>query len=160
MTRRRDSDTSRLIRVGLQDLDRARRLCESPRLAPLLDPGRASGDLLTDIGASADPDQALLLLVRLLEACDEREWHRLVSALQADEDLRRRLVDIIGMSEALGEFLVRHRESWDVLADADSLTQAPSARGMRRELLRAVGAIPELDAVSYTHLTLPTSDLV
>lgn len=145
MTRRRDSDTSRLIRVGLQDLDRARRLCESPRLAPLLDPGRASGDLLTDIGASADPDQALLLLVRLLEACDEREWHRLVSALQADEDLRRRLVDIIGMSEALGEFLVRHRESWDVLADADSLTQAPSARGMRRELLRAVGAIPELD---------------
>ena len=36
MTDRRTSDAGRLIRLGFQDLERARRLCASPRLAPLL----------------------------------------------------------------------------------------------------------------------------
>jgi glutamate-ammonia-ligase adenylyltransferase len=139
MPDRRTSDTGRLIRAGLQDLDRARRLCELPRVEPLLGPD-AEGDVLVDISSAADPDQALLLLVRILESCDEREWHRLVSALQADVDLRRRLIDVIGMSEALGDFIVRHRSALDVLADAEALAQAPSARGMREQLLVAVGA--------------------
>ncbi len=108
MTDRRISDTGRLIRIGLQDLDRARRLCASPRLAPLLADDAVEGDLLSDIAAAADPDTALLLLVRILEAADDREWRRLVAALQADADLRRRLIDVIGMSEALGRV---HRPS-------------------------------------------------
>jgi glutamate-ammonia-ligase adenylyltransferase len=138
---RAGSDTGRLIRAGLQDLDRARRLCASPRLEPLL-ADDAEGDLLVDIGATADPDTALLLLVRLLEAEDERGWMRLVAALGADADLRRRLLDVIGMSEALGEFLERHPDEWQVLADAEALAVAPSARQMREDLLRAVGAEP------------------
>ena len=91
---------------------------------------------------SADPDQALLLLVRILEACDEPAWRRLVAALQADGDLRRRLVEVIGMSEALGDFLARHHSEWEVLADAEALTVAPSTRQMRHDLLVAVGAEP------------------
>ena len=141
MPDRRPSDTGRLIRAGLQDLDRARRLCELPRVEPLMGPD-AEGDVLLDIGGAADPDQALLLLVRILEACDDGEWRRLVSALQADVDLRRRLIDVIGMSEALGDFMVRHLSAWDVLADAEALAEAPSARGIREHLLRAVGAEP------------------
>ena len=144
MIDRRSTDSGRLIRLGFQDLDLARRLCDSPRLAPLLVLADEHGDVLADVGAAADPDQALLLLVRILDACDEREWRRLVSALQADPDLRRRLIDVIGMSEALGDFMARHRDAWAVLADAEALTVAPSARLVREELLRAVGADPEM----------------
>ncbi|MHB8796125.1 MAG: bifunctional [glutamine synthetase] adenylyltransferase/[glutamine synthetase]-adenylyl-L-tyrosine phosphorylase [Candidatus Nanopelagicales bacterium] len=145
MTERRDSGTGRLIRSGLVDLERARRLCSSPRLEPLLSADDTAGDLLADIGGAADPDQALLLLVRILEGADERAWRRLVSALQADADLRRRLVEVIGMSEALGDFLARHVDAWTVLADADALAEAPSFRVARADLLRAVGAEPALD---------------
>jgi glutamate-ammonia-ligase adenylyltransferase len=143
MIDRRTSDTGRLIRLGLQDLDRARRLCETPRLQPLLAGGESDTDVLTDIGQSADPDTALLQLVRILEACDERDARRLVSSMQADADLRRRLIDVIGMSEALGDFIARHPRQWEVLADAEALTTAPAARQMRSELLTAVGAHPE-----------------
>ncbi len=144
MNDRRTTDAGRLIRLGLQDLDLARRLCDSPRIEPLLGVADHHGDVLADISAAADPDQALLLLVRILDACDDREWRRLVSALQADADLRRRLIDVIGMSEALGDFIARHRDAWAVLADAEALTVAPSARRVREDLLRAVGADPEL----------------
>ncbi|MDD2857650.1 MAG: bifunctional [glutamine synthetase] adenylyltransferase/[glutamine synthetase]-adenylyl-L-tyrosine phosphorylase, partial [Candidatus Nanopelagicales bacterium] len=61
---------------------------------------------------------------------------------QADEDFRGRLVDILGMSEALGEFLVLHPEQWGVLADGEALAAAPVARQVRAELLTAVGADP------------------
>ena len=145
MTDRLSTDAGRLIRAGFLDLDRARRLCEAPCLAPLLDEAEIAEEILVDFGGTADPDQALLLLVRILEAGDEFEGRRLVSALRADPDLRRRLIDVIGMSEALGEFVARHREAWDVLADADALTEAPSLRGMRREMLSAVGADPLVD---------------
>lgn len=140
MTARRASDSGRLIRAGLHDLDRARRLLDSPRLLPLLGEDLASEDLLADLARAADPDQALLLLVRVLEAGDEREWRRLTGALLADVDLRRRLIDVVGMSEALGEYLARHPDAWQVLADAEELAIAPSARAMRRAMLASVGA--------------------
>ncbi len=142
MSTRRSSDTGRLIRLGFQDLEKARRLCAAPRLEPLLAGEDAEGDVLVDVGMSADPDLALLLLVRILEACDEPAWRRLVAALQADGDLRRRLVEVIGMSEALGDFIARHHSEWEVLADAEALTVAPSTRQMRHDLLVAVGAEP------------------
>ena len=142
MTDRRTSDSGRLIRLGFQDLERARRLCASPRLEPLLAGDESDGDVLVDLGLSADPDLALLLLVRILEAADEPAWRRLVAALQADPDLRRRLVEVVGMSEALGDFLARHHSQWEVLADAEALTVAPSSRQMRHDLLVAVGAEP------------------
>lgn len=140
MTDRRTSDSGRLIRAGLHDLDRARRLLASPRLEPLLAADPADEDLLVDLARAADPDQALLLLVRVLEAGDDRAWRRLTGALLADGDLRRRLIEVIGMSEALGEYLARHPTAWEVLADAESLAEAPSARAMRRSMLAAVGA--------------------
>ena len=47
MSERRTSDVGRLIRLGLHDPDRARRLCESERVAPLLQ------DLLGVVPAAA-----------------------------------------------------------------------------------------------------------
>lgn len=142
MTDRLATETGRLIRAGLADLERSRRLLESPRLDPLLQ-GEEQADLASDLAGAADPDLALLLLVRILEACDDQQWRRMSSALASDADLRRRLIDVVGMSEALGEFLERHPEEWEVLADADALGQAPSARAARDALLAAVGAHPE-----------------
>ncbi len=145
MTDRLSSDAGRLVRAGLLDVERARRLCDSPRLEPLLEVHEIGDDLLADIGLAADPDQALLLLVRILEAGDDRQWRRLVSALQADEDLRRRLIDVIGMSEALGDFLARHVDDWSVLSDAEALATAPSFRELRAAMLGAVGADSDSD---------------
>ncbi|MBI1349847.1 MAG: bifunctional [glutamine synthetase] adenylyltransferase/[glutamine synthetase]-adenylyl-L-tyrosine phosphorylase [Actinomycetales bacterium] len=142
MRDRRTTEAGRLARLGFQDPDRAQRLCDSSRLEPLLGED-GDDDVLTDLGGAADPDAALLLLVRILEAADEREWARMTRSLAADPDLRRRLVEVIGMSEALGEFLARHPAEWQVLADAESLAVAPSARQMRLDLLTAVGAHPD-----------------
>jgi glutamate-ammonia-ligase adenylyltransferase len=142
MSDRRESDTGRLIRAGLADLDRSRRLLEVARIQPLLVAG-ADGDLLNDLSGAADPDAALLLLVRILEGCDDQQARRLTSALVADGDLQRRLVEVLGMSEALGDFLARHPDEWEVLADGEALGQAPMGRSDRAALLRAVGAHPD-----------------
>lgn len=132
---------AQLARTGLVDLDRAKRLLASPELHELL--GDDGEGLLQSLAATADPDQALLLFVRLIEACDGPARRRLIGAVLADADLRGRLLDLLGLSEALGEFLIRHPQRWEVLADGEELAQAPSASGARRELLRAVGADPE-----------------
>lgn len=142
MSERTVSETGRLIRAGLVDIDRARRLLASDRLRPLVEQ-LPEGALVADIGSAADPDLALLLLLRILEAPDDAGARRLVSALAADDDLRRRLIDVIGISEALGEFLERHPDEWQVLADAEALSEAPSHSRMRRALLEAVGAHPD-----------------
>lgn len=142
MSERAPTETGRLIRAGFTDVDRARRLLAHDRLAPLL-AEVADGEVIADLGGAADPDQALLLLVRILEASDDAGARRLTSALVADDDLRRRLIEMIGMSEALGEFLERHPEEWQVLGDAEVLAEAPAFSRMRVDLLTAVGAHPE-----------------
>lgn len=142
MTDRIATESGRLIRAGFRDLDRAQRLLEEAVLAPLLGID-ADQDLLSDLGGAADPDLALLLMVRILESAQSQGQPRLRTALAADADLRRRLIEVIGMSEALGEFLERHPSEWEVLADGSGLTGAPSARDTRAALITAVGGNPE-----------------
>ena len=142
MSERAPTETGRLIRAGFTDMDRARALLAHERLVPLL-AAASDEDVITDLGGAADPDQALLLLIRILEASDDAGARRLTSSLAADGDLRRRLIEVIGMSEALGEFLERHPGEWQVLADAEKLAEAPSFSRMRLELLAAVGAHPD-----------------
>ena len=132
-----------LARLGFIDLDRARRLIDSDVFAPFVGDEGADMAMLGSIGAAADPDMALLLFVRLLEACDDQRRRRMTSSLLADDDLRGRLFDVLGMSEALGEFLIRHPAKWEVLVDADALTVAPSAVRTRQALMHAVGADPD-----------------
>ena len=149
---------AKLARLGFTDLDRADRLLASPALRYLLagadsedadgpftdGPFADGGDLLVAASLVADPDQALLLLTRFLEACGEPQRRRISSALLADQDTMGRLLEVLGMSEALGEFLIRHPEYWSILADAEALALAPAASKVRAALLESVGADPRL----------------
>ena len=102
-----------------------------------------SEDVLADVweqfGTSADPDLALRQFARIVEACDRERRAMLAS----DEAFRGRVVEVLGASEALGDYLIKDPSSLDVLVDAEALGQAPSAKDARAHLLRAVGALPE-----------------
>lgn len=103
----------------------------------------ADDAVLASLGTTADPDQALLLLSRLLESCDDQLRHRLTRTLLADEDARGRIFDVLGMSESLGEFLVRHPSECERLIDGEAMSSAPGSSETRQALLRAVGADPD-----------------
>ncbi len=132
-----------LARAGLSDLDSARRMLAEPAVDALASRG-GELDLLADLSHAADPDQALRLLARVLDACPPQLHARVLSTVAAEPDVSRRLIDVLGMSEALGEFLVRHPSTWQILADGELIAQAPGARAVREYLLRAVGADPQL----------------
>lgn len=137
---RPESLRTALMRLGLIDIDRAERIVSSPSLVALL--GDGGVETLSPLASVADPDQALLLLDRILEASPADM--AMPRALAADPDALGRLLDLIGMSEALGDFLVRHPDQWMVLADVESLSLAPSRPNLRRAMLASVGADPEL----------------
>ncbi len=131
---RRSSPASRLVRLGIVDIERAEKILQRPALAQLL--GGPSLDLLSSLTGVADPDQALVMLERLFERSDART----ATLFQADQDFRGRLLDVLGMSEALGDFLVRHPEQVGVLADGEALAQAPIASEVRGRILASIGA--------------------
>ena len=153
MIERVGTDAGRLARLGFVDVDRTARLLAAPRLAALIDATvRDQGavdhapdvadDLIADLGTAADPDQALTLLDRIASGYPDPAWTRLASAITADRLVGRRLIDVLGMSETLGDFIARHPDAWQVLADSEVLAQAPSGREVTAALLTAVGATP------------------
>jgi len=106
------------------------------------DPGDATAvAVLADVAEGADPDLALAALARLAQA--QQRPAELTDALRERVGLRRRLVAVLGASAALGDHLVRHPDDWRLLVDDDQVTVRPSALGLRRALLAAVGADPE-----------------
>ncbi|MFA7323163.1 MAG: bifunctional [glutamine synthetase] adenylyltransferase/[glutamine synthetase]-adenylyl-L-tyrosine phosphorylase [Candidatus Nanopelagicales bacterium] len=131
---RRVGSAVRFARLGVSNVDRAEQILSRPVMANAL--GENASELLACLTTVADPDQALSLLERFLEVAGPQA----VKTFQADEDFRGRLVDVMGMSEALGEFLIQHPDQWTVLAHGEALSQAPVARQVRAELLTAVGA--------------------
>jgi len=130
-----------LVRLGLVDAARAERLIAGALRGIVGEHGEYL-DRLASLSSVADPDLALLQLDRLLEASPadlDLNGH-----LVADPDALGRLLELLGMSEALGDFLVRHPEQWLSLADAAALSVAPSREDTRTALLTAVGADPNL----------------
>ncbi|MFI8836596.1 bifunctional [glutamine synthetase] adenylyltransferase/[glutamine synthetase]-adenylyl-L-tyrosine phosphorylase [Streptomyces afghaniensis] len=109
---RRSSTFTRLLRHGFTDASAAERLLDSAELAPLRD----DPVLLDALGATADPDLALLGLVRLLEAQPEPGARReLLDTLISSKPLRDRLLGVLGASTALADHLVRHPDDWQAL---------------------------------------------
>ncbi|HEY3477801.1 MAG TPA: bifunctional glutamine-synthetase adenylyltransferase/deadenyltransferase, partial [Streptomyces sp.] len=108
---RRSSTFSRLLRHGFTDPGAAERLLELPVLSAV----RADPVLLEALGVTADPDQALLGLVRLTEALDESERRTLLDTVTTAKPLRDRLLGVLGASEALGDHLARHPGDWPAL---------------------------------------------
>ena len=133
MTDRVRSSAAHLARAGFADPVRASAALEAlaeHRHAIEDDPGW--GALAEDLGAAADPDQAL----RLLEELPAPVREELI-----DHPVRRAAFAIVaGASEALGAHLVRHPEQLGALEA--TATPAGAAR-IRADLLRAVGADPD-----------------
>ncbi|WP_102508364.1 bifunctional [glutamine synthetase] adenylyltransferase/[glutamine synthetase]-adenylyl-L-tyrosine phosphorylase [Sanguibacter massiliensis] len=139
---RRESAGARLRRAGFLEVARAESFLADAALARVVVDTDA---LVVALAPAADPDAALLALVRLAEAVAGRpEEAALRRALATDDDARARLLAVLGASVALGDELVRHPDVLgDVLDDATPLGVDPGA--VRAELLRAVGADPSAD---------------
>ena len=127
-----------LARSGFVDPERAQINLDELVELPLFG-SDAVAAIVEEFGASADPDTALQQFVRLIKVCDAVQG----AALASDEAFRGRVVDILGASEALGDFLIKDPGALSVLIDAEMLAQAPSAKDARAHLLLAVGALPD-----------------
>ncbi|WP_049578805.1 bifunctional [glutamine synthetase] adenylyltransferase/[glutamine synthetase]-adenylyl-L-tyrosine phosphorylase [Nocardiopsis sp. SBT366] len=134
-----------LARRGFSDSTRAVRLVEEAGLDALADT-----EVIGALAAAADPDQALLGLLRLLEAAPDPEEVR--AALREERDLRTRLCGVLGVSPALTDHLVRHPGDWRELRGADA-ARTPDREELRRGLMHTVGARPD-DASPVADLSL------
>ncbi|GAA2741277.1 MULTISPECIES: bifunctional [glutamine synthetase] adenylyltransferase/[glutamine synthetase]-adenylyl-L-tyrosine phosphorylase [Kitasatospora] len=129
----------RLVRRGFTDPDQAVRRLAEPALQGLA----ADPVLLDALGATADPDLALLGLTRLLEALDPHERHTLRDTLTASKPLRDRLLGVLGASAALGDHLARHPRDWHALVTFELRDMHPGRADFLGELSRRVWAAAE-----------------
>ncbi|NEB05799.1 bifunctional [glutamine synthetase] adenylyltransferase/[glutamine synthetase]-adenylyl-L-tyrosine phosphorylase [Streptomyces sp. SID13726] len=131
---RRSSTFTRLLRHGFTDPSAAERLLESAELSAVRD----DPVLLEALGATADPDLALLGLVRLLEAQSDRE---LLDTVIAAKPLRDRLLGVLGASEALAEHLARHPRDWHALVTYEPRDLHPGVEEFERGLAEATDPV-------------------
>jgi glutamate-ammonia-ligase adenylyltransferase len=124
--------TGQLAAMGFADTERARLLLTADLG---LDPDGNDARLVEALAGAADPDLALGTLARMAPDAE------LAAALRSDPSLRDRLVTVLGVSAALGDYLVRHPEDWRLLAGPRALAR-PSRADLTAELLAAVGADP------------------
>ncbi|WP_418276603.1 bifunctional [glutamine synthetase] adenylyltransferase/[glutamine synthetase]-adenylyl-L-tyrosine phosphorylase [Isoptericola jiangsuensis] len=140
-TGRRETPTRRLLRAGFADLTRSAQLWDDDALRGVLpDDG---DDVVAALGSSADPDLALLQLVRLAGVPAAADTvRRLLTEAGTDARASRRLFAVLGASGALGDEIVRRPELLDVLGQEDGGLGVDAA-DVRAELLRSVGADPD-----------------
>jgi glutamate-ammonia-ligase adenylyltransferase len=131
---RRSSTFSRLLRHGFTDPSAAERLLESAELSAV----RSDPVLLEALGATADPDLALLGLVRLLEAQPNRE---LLDTVIAAKPFRDRLLGVLGASAALAEHLARHPGDWHALVTYEPRDLHPGVEEFERGLAEATDPV-------------------
>ncbi|WP_349345095.1 bifunctional [glutamine synthetase] adenylyltransferase/[glutamine synthetase]-adenylyl-L-tyrosine phosphorylase [Streptomyces rapamycinicus] len=148
---RRSSNITRLLRHGFTDASTAQRLLDAPELAAV----RSDPVLLEALGATADPDLALLGLVRLVEALPEEDAEEkedggqragsrqaLLDTLVTAKPLRDRLLGVLGASEALGDHLARHPGDWHALVTYESADLHPATPEFERALAEGVWGAP------------------
>ena len=123
--------TRRLIAAGFADLDKGSRFLAAPELEGVDDEALFAG-----LACAASPDAALFGLVRLLERRPD-----LAAVVNAGVDESEALFRVLGASEALGEFMVRHPEAADAaLVPLRAEPSAVPADRLRASLLHAVHA--------------------
>jgi glutamate-ammonia-ligase adenylyltransferase len=151
----------RLARLGFAEPDRAARLLEDRALAGFVDPlDDVFHDGLPDaLSQAADPDLALLGLVRVVEALTATAGDRidgdtdagdLLAALRRAGPARDRIVAVLGGSSALVDHLAGHPSHWRCVADAGP----PSAAGLRAGLVAAVSAEQRGEHTAYDALRI------
>ncbi|MBG6085653.1 bifunctional [glutamine synthetase] adenylyltransferase/[glutamine synthetase]-adenylyl-L-tyrosine phosphorylase [Zhihengliuella flava] len=119
--------TRDFITAGFDDVERARRFLAADELTSC-----APEHLIEGLSQAADPDQALLSLVRLAERVPR------VLELVQQPGPRLRLFRLLGASEALAEFLLRHPEALTVVSEEQDVQCSLSQ--LRQRALAAVGA--------------------
>ncbi|WP_426998978.1 bifunctional [glutamine synthetase] adenylyltransferase/[glutamine synthetase]-adenylyl-L-tyrosine phosphorylase [Pseudarthrobacter sp. N5] len=123
-----------LITAGFSDLEKGERFLAAPELD-----GLDRDALFAGLQLAANPDTALQSLVRLIE-----KHPRLRELAAAETDTSEPLYRVLGASEALGEFLIRHPEhlvAFDVTASPEPVQADPAA--LREVLLKSVRADPK-----------------
>ncbi|MEU3064232.1 bifunctional [glutamine synthetase] adenylyltransferase/[glutamine synthetase]-adenylyl-L-tyrosine phosphorylase [Streptomyces subrutilus] len=130
---RRSSTFIRLLRSGFTDPSTAARLLDADALAAV----RSDPVLLDALGATADPDLALLGLVRLAEAQSADDRPVLLDTLVSAKPLRDRLLGVLGASEALGDHLARHPGDWRSLVTYEAADLHPGLPEFERGLADA-----------------------
>ncbi|MFF9480127.1 bifunctional [glutamine synthetase] adenylyltransferase/[glutamine synthetase]-adenylyl-L-tyrosine phosphorylase [Streptomyces sp. NPDC014733] len=149
---RRSSTFTRLLRHGFTDPSAAARLLRTPELAAV----HEDPVLLEAFSGVADPDQALLGLVRLVEAQDEAERQRLLATLVTAKPLRDRLLGVMGASEALADHLARHPRDWQSLVTYEAADLHPATPEFEEALAEGVwgeegSALPRPDALRIAY---------
>ncbi|WP_445400579.1 bifunctional [glutamine synthetase] adenylyltransferase/[glutamine synthetase]-adenylyl-L-tyrosine phosphorylase [Streptomyces sp. LE64] len=135
---RRSSTFTRLLRHGFTDPSTAERLLDGEALAP----ARADPVLLDALGRTADPDLALVGLVRLVEAQPDELGHQeLLDTLLTAKPLRDRLLGVLGASEALADHLARHPGDWRALTTYEAQDLHPGVAEFERGLAAATDPV-------------------
>ncbi|GAA2522424.1 MULTISPECIES: bifunctional [glutamine synthetase] adenylyltransferase/[glutamine synthetase]-adenylyl-L-tyrosine phosphorylase [Streptomyces] len=135
---RRSSTFTRLLRHGFTDPSSAERLLDGPELTAV----RNDPVLLDALGATADPDLALLGLVRLLEAqSGATARQELLDTLIAAKPLRDRLLGVLGASAALADHLARHPDDWRALVTYEPRDLHPGVEEFERGLAGATDPV-------------------
>ncbi|MGK5641045.1 bifunctional [glutamine synthetase] adenylyltransferase/[glutamine synthetase]-adenylyl-L-tyrosine phosphorylase [Streptomyces sp. URMC 126] len=137
---RRGSTYTRLVRSGFADPAAAERLLDADGLAALRD----DPVLFDALGATADPDLALLGLVRLAESLEARggpaERQALLDTVVTAKPLRDRLLGVLGASEALGDHLARHPGDWHALVTFERADLHPGTAEFEQALAEGAAA--------------------
>ena len=123
----------RLIAAGFSDLEKGERFLAARELE-----GLDQDRLFAGLQIAASPDTALQSLVRLIE-----KHPQLRELAAAEPEASEPMYRVLGASEALGEFLIRHPEHLDafrVRASPEPLPADPER--LRATLLQSVGADP------------------
>lgn len=121
----------RLISAGFSDLKKGERFLAAPELE-----GLDQERVFAGLQMAANPDVALQSLVRLIE-----KYPALRELAAADPEVSEPLYRVLGASEALGEFLIRHPEhlvAFEVTASPEPLQADPEQ--LRATLLSSVRA--------------------
>ena len=102
-----------------------------------------SDELVEQIAGVADPDTALASLVAIAES-----WgtSTLLAALDGDDELRQRVLVVLGTSEALGSFLAQHPEFVEDLA-GDTMSRTPPPLDRRRAAMEEASTADELRVI-------------
>ncbi|WP_120004906.1 bifunctional [glutamine synthetase] adenylyltransferase/[glutamine synthetase]-adenylyl-L-tyrosine phosphorylase [Nesterenkonia muleiensis] len=145
------ASSRQLIAAGFQELERAQTFLDDPQLK-----GFDPEALIRTLHESPDADQALLLLIRLLERAPE-VGRLFGETAESGYPRAVALVRLFGASRALGEFLIRHPEQADVLFEEENSEHAAAGDSVARKtaesapeqlrdvLMQAVRADPEAE---------------
>ncbi|MCT1557122.1 bifunctional [glutamine synthetase] adenylyltransferase/[glutamine synthetase]-adenylyl-L-tyrosine phosphorylase [Helcobacillus massiliensis] len=122
-----------LARLGFVHTERSARFLADEDLAAV------PPSLVRTIGTTADPDEATIALLRVGEAANRGEQRALFERVVGSE-AGERLVQLLGVSAALGDFLTRHPERLALVEE-----EVLPMDSYRARLLKAIGADPDAD---------------